>query len=695
MKKKTQKITPTNETAAIVEKKTSAPVPPSAPVQAPAASQQRILSEHSLKNIFIISLLAMLVITLVCGWNVGFNSDEIELNNYGKANLKYYMTAGKDTTLNTPYYKLLKYYGNGYEMIAATTNKILHTDTTANEFNVRHSISQLFAIAGLLFTGLTARKLTRSWTSAIFSIWLLFLTPSFAGHFLFNTRDIPFYAGYIAAIYFTICFLEELPKPSWKTTIYLMLAFSFTTNIRIGGVLLLFYLGLFGLVYLASNKNLMDATLKNAKDVALKLAVIIPGGLLLVVLTWPTLLKKPTALFDALGIASKFPLKVNINFEGSAIDSLHLPLHYIPKYMLVTIPVLVIVCILAGVVMFLFNLKQYSWKIGALIIFSIFFPVIYAIWSNTPLYSSWRHFLFVFPGLCILGALALEKIFSYSDKLAVKIALGIICIGAMINPIAFCARNNPYEYCYFNELAGNFKTAYLSYDNDYWEISVKPAIDWMMKTQDIEAKKDTVYVATNASIFADYYIHRKYPKAKVKVVASGYTMRNSNFWSYAVFNSLFLKPDYLENYFPPPHIHSIDIDGIPVTTVLKDTVRLDWKAAVALRNAQHHVADSLYQAYIKMSKDDNVGLYAYMSVAKGSLNQNEEAIRLANKALEYHLSPLIDYNAYCGLGIAYANKRQWQVSIDNLKKAMQVMPKENAAQDILRQVQMVRKATGG
>lgn len=657
-------------------------------------SQPPIISEDTLKKLFLGSIVIMLLITLISGYNVGFNSDEIELNNYGKANLAYYLSAGRDTTLNQDYYRLLKYYGNGYEMIAAATNKILHTDKNANEFNVRHIISQLFAIAGLFFTGITARKFTKSWSGAVFAIWLLFLTPSFSGHFLFNTRDIPFYTGYIASLYFIICFLEELPAPSWRTSIYLMLATAFTTNIRIGGVLLYFYFGLFGLLWLLSNKDMTSRCLANIKDIAIKLIVIIPGGLLLVMLTWPAVLKKPSAFMDALGIASKFPLKVNINFEGEAIDSLHLPLHYIPKYMMVTIPLFVIACILLGGVMLIVNVKQYNWKHAALLLFSIFFPIIYALMNKTPLYSSWRHFLFVFPGLCILGAIALDRIFRYSNKLTYKIVLGTICILAMARPIAFCAKNHPFEYCYFNEMAGDFKTAYLNYDNDYWEISVKPATDWLMEHEHLTHTTDSVAIATNASMFLEYYIPHKYPGAKIKVVASGYTMRNSNFWHYAIFNSLFLKPAYLENYFPPPHMHSVKIDDIPVTTIIKDTTRLDWKAALALRDAKHAIADSLYKEYIRTTKDDNIGLYAYWSVAKGSLNQNDEAIKLANKALEYHLSPLIDYNAYCGLGIAYANKKQWQLSIDNLRKATSVMPKEIAAPDILKQVMAAKRASG-
>lgn len=674
------------------EKKTIAePVIPSPAID----KHEQPIAEGTLKKIFIGSLVAMLLVTLFCGYNAGFNGDEIALNNYGKANYTWYMSGGKDTILKTEYYKLLNSYGNAFEILAVGANKILHTDKGPNEFNIRHIINQILSIVGLLYAGLITRRFSKGWTSALFAIWLLYLTPPFMGHFLFNTRDVPFYVGYVAALYYMINFLEELPVPRWSTSIYLMLSFAFATNVRIGGFLLPIYLGIFMVIYLLSNKQLMNASLKKAGSIIIKLGVIVVGGIILIIITWPYVLSKPSGLIEALTVASKFPLKVNINFEGAAINSLNVPAYYLPKYMLVTIPIFITVCIIGGFVAYFFNFRRYDWKIAALIIFSTFFPVIYAIATHAALYSSWRHFLFIYPGLCIFGGIALQKAFTYSNKMPVKLALGVACLLVMFKPVAFCIKNNPYEYCYFNEVAGDFKSAYLSYDTDYWEISVKDGFDWLVEHEHLEETKDTVVIATNASEFANYYLSRHFPKSKIKIVQSGFTMRNSNFWKYSVFNSVFVKPDYLENYFPPPYEYALKIDDVPVTLVLKDTVRLDWKAALELKSAHHALADSLYTAYIKTTKDDNIGLYAYMAVAKGSLNKNDEAIKLAKKGLEYHLSPLLDYNAYCGMGIAYANKAEWKVSIDYLQKAMSVMPKESAAKDILKQVVAAQRQNPG
>lgn len=681
---------------------TKTPPPPVAekvimqePVVTPQPQSTRF-NEDMLKNIFYFSLSVMMAIVWICGFNVGFNSDEIEMNGYGKANYAYYASHGKDTSVMNKQYSMLKYYGNAYEAIAIGVNKMTGMEKGVNEFNSRHAINQVFGILAILFAGLTARKMAKNWLVAIFTIWFVFLTPSFMGHILFNTRDIPFSAGYIAAIYFMLMLLEELPRPTWKSAIGLMISFAFTTNVRIGGLLLLFYLFIFTLLYLLTNHERLTASLKNALDIVIKYVTIIAGGIVLIILTWPFILMHPMALFSALGVASKFPMKVNINFEGVPIDSLHVPPHYLPKYMAITIPILVIVCILGGAILYFFKYKKYSWKMGILLLFTILFPLIYAIVTHAAIYTSWRHFLFVFPGMCIFAGIFLYEMFNYSPKPAFKIAVAVICLAAMAKPILFCIRNNPYEYCYFNEFAGDFKTAFYSYDNDYWEISVKNSLDWLVKNEHLDQAKDTVEIASNASIFATYYLARNYPKAKLKVTSSGVTGRNSLFWTYAVFNSLFLKPDYLENYFPPAStIHSENIDGLPVTAIIKDTVRLDWKALEALKMAKHKLSDSLYDAYIKTTKDNNAALYGYISVAKASLNQNDEAIADAQKCMQYHFSTVLDYNCYCGLGIAYANKRQWDLSISNLQTGIRILPNEHYAKDILAQVLNIRKQETG
>ena len=640
----------------------------------------------------------MLFLAWLSGFNVGFHSDEIDMNNYGKANYAYYLSGGKDMSFTgsnvygAEVDPLLKYYGNAFELIAVGVNKMTGLDKGKNEFNSRHAINQLFGIIAILFAGLTARKLS-GWKTAVTTIWLLFLTPSFFGNILFNTKDIPFCTGYIATLYFIILLLDELPTVSWKTAIGLMLSFAFATNTRIGGLMLIFYLFAFLGVYLLTNKALFTATLKKVKPLFIKLGTIVFGGIALVIITWPYLLSSPIAnLMFAIGVSKKFPFRVNINFEGHPTDSLHVPPHYIFKYILITIPIVILIVLMAGGIFYLLRIKQNSWKPGALLILSVCFPLLYAVLTKMALYSGWRHLLFIYPAICIISSIGLTGVIDLIKKPALQFCVYTLMLAGLFRPLVWCIKNHPYEYTYFNELAGGFKGAFYNYDTDYWEISIQNGLEKLIKQEHLADKSDTVILATNAAAFTRYYISRHYPSAKIRVKSSGSGARNVVPWSYALFNSVFLRPDYLNHYFPPAHyICSEDIDGIPVTFALKDTLRLDLIATNALMAHNYRLADSLFMEHIRKTGDDHPGLYGSMSIAKSSISQNEQAIRYATNGLQYHISKLSDYNCHCGLGIAYANLGQYKMSIEEFKKAQRILPNETSATHLLNQLYILLK----
>ncbi len=691
-------------------KQNNAPIAASNVMPIESANTHPFFTDANLKKIFYFSLIGILLITLFTGFGIGFHGDEMDMNNYGKANFAFYASGGKDTccakgsipkpavdTSSMDY--LLRYYGCAFEYIAVGTNKILGTDKGPHEFDVRHFWSEIFGVLTLLFAGLIAKKLA-NWRTALLTVWLIYLSPSYFGHAYINTKDIPFCAGYLATLYFIMKFLEELPAPTWKTATWMMLSFAFTANSRIGGLMLIAFLYLFTAIYAMANKELLAAIKQNAKDVIIKLLYIPVVGMILVILTWPYVLMSPVQhIQDALATISRFPLKVNINFEGASTNSFDVPAHYLPKFMLITTPLVVIALLLVGLFFVIRTRRKVNVVLYALLLFSIFFPPIYAVAKSVALYSGWRHFLFIYPGLCIVAAIGLNELLFAVRKPALQIAVMAVCLVGFIKPIMFIIQNHPYEYCYFNEIGGGFKTAYYNYDNDYWMISMRKSVDWLIDHEpSLANSKDTITIACNQRIFVKYYLKTRLPNAKIKVISSGVTGRNALAWTYGIYSNFFVKPDYLENYFPPAQtVYSESIDGLPICAVLKDTVRLDYKALEALKLANHPLSDSLYTEYIRTTKDDNPALFAYISVAKASINQNDAAIAAANKALQYHFSNVLDYNAQCGLGIAYANKRKFDLSVNALRIAERLMPQEHYSKDILQQVfrvMQMEKAAG-
>ena len=671
-------------------KETAAVPPPPAMEQAPR------MSDATLKRFFLLSIIAMMLITWISGFNVGYHQDEIDMNNYGKANFAYYTSGGKDTSFMGSDQKgakidhLLKYYGSAFEYLAVGANKLIGQINGPQEFNTRHAINQVFAILAILFTGLIARRIG-GWRAALIAAWLLFLTPTFFGLALFNTKDIPFCAGYIASLYFMIIFLQELPTPGWKNTICLMLAFAFTTNTRIGGLLLIFYLFLFMAIYIATNKEILKGVQLHARSLALHITAICAGGLALVVLTWPFLLRSPvTNLIATMNVVKKFPMNVKVNFEGVVLDSLHLPVYYLPKFILITVPLFIIAAFLLGFICFIAYRRQLDARLGLLLLTASIFPVVYALYSHVALYSGWRHFLFIYPGICIIAAAGLSYVAQALKKPALQIGFGILCLAGMIKPVIWSINNHPYEYTYFNEWGGGFKKAFYEYETDYWEITLKHEVDWLMSHEPIMQSKDSVSIVSNASVFVQYYIRAHYPKAKVRVGNSGFTERNSVFWRYAIFHPIFLEPNYLENCYPPPKtIHSEGIDGIPIAVVLRDTDRMEYRGIATLMMGNYLGADSFLKIYFKtedVNNIANVGIYPYLSTIKAYEFQNDLALQLSNKCFDYYLPPNLMYFAYCGQAIADANKGKFSDALKSCNQAIHMAPDQPLAKDLLKQI---------
>lgn|GEM_PF-1553677 len=669
-----------------------------APQVAPASSFQ--LSDKTLQRSFYLSILAMLVFIWVAGFNSGFHVDEMDMMLYGKANVKYYATGGKDTSFagyknpEEDLIPLLKYYGGIYEYFQVGLNKALGTIDGPQEFNVRHIFNEFIAILGIMFAGLTARKIA-GWRAALFTVWLLYLTPFFFGHAMINTKDMPFCAGYIASLYFMISWLEELPNPRWKTSIFFMLSFAFATGVRIAGVLLIFYWLVFLVVYLLANKQLMASVRQNIRTILAQMATVGMGGMAIVVVTWPYLLQSPVKHFmETLGVVKKFPQKIKMVFEGNIMDSLHVPNYYVPKFMLITIPLSIIAAILAGVVIFFALRKRYNVKIGALLLFAIIFPVVYILYSNPAIYCGWRHVMFIYPSMCIFGAIALASVATWLRKPVFQGVFVLAFLATLATPITWSIKNHPYEYTYFNAWGGGFKKAFYDYENEYWQITTKNAVDWMMKNEPIEQSKDSVIIASNARAFLTYYLRVHYPKAKVRVVGCGYTERNSVLWHYAVFHPIFLEPNYLNYCYPPKGqslVHSVDIDDLPISIVLKDTTRYDFMAISTLMTGNFNRADSFFNVYFKQtntSVDDyvNVDVYPYLSIIRGYQLKTDDAIKYGTKCFDFYMPPNLMYFTYCGMAIGYANGGKFKEGIKSCEDAMKLQPNQPLAKAILNDI---------
>ncbi len=629
------------------------------------------------------SVIAMLVIMLYCGHNIGYCSDEMDMDQYGKANIEFYRTGGKDTgflnllqeqdTLRVM--KTLPFYGSNFEYISYGVNKIAGTADGRQEYNVRHALNQIMAIAAILFCGLIAARI-KGYRAALLASWFLFLTPTFFGWSLFDTKDLPFCTGYIASIYFMMLFLEQLPRPTMKSSIYLMSALFFALGIRIGGLLLYGYLLLFVPIFLLSKKGEEGIQIgkKELLQISSNLLIIICGSVLLTVLLWPYVLIDPVHNFiGAIQSAKRFPADILMNFKGESIHSIALPGDYLVTYLLITIPLLLLLLIPSGVIIIVLKRKNVGWSPILLVAVAALVPLVYSKLSGMTLYNGWRHLLFFYPCVMVIAGVGADITMDMLRKPSLQMAFGAILLVSLQHPIRWCIANSPYQYLYYNELEGA-KAGYYNYENDVWSISMKPGIDWLMAHEHIADSKDSVLIATNVCTFTNYYLKTHYPGARVKTVSVSSKNYMEYKWDYLLLNTIFLPTNYLQDHFPPDGtIHTIDADGQPLTAIVKDTLHLQYyiSYAVSIMN-DYQKADSIAKRYMASTPNPNPRVYGLCAMINARNGNYDKATEYGMKAIQNDPD---DFSGQAALAFVCFKQRKIESAVNHINVCLEQDPR--------------------
>jgi hypothetical protein len=500
------------------------------------------------------------------------------------------------------------------------------------EFNTRHALNQVFAVLTVLFAALLVRLLGVGYFGAVITSLLLMCSPTFVGHGFMNTKDIPFAFGYTASLYFMVRLLKELPKVRWGSLVGFMVSLWILMSIRPAGLIVLAYCGFFGLSYIW----LRPTSRTDSKVLLysiLKVAVAMIVAYALTVAIWPTLHKSPlTGYLELFNYVKKFPQRIPLLFNGQEIDSLTIPKNYLYRILGLTIPAALLFSFFAGLIIMAIRIFQRKFYSEIFLLFIGLFPVMYAVSSKVNLYSQWRHFLFLYPVLVGFVGFTIARLLLNSPLQKQLIAIGVLLL-TMAHPIYSIAKDHKYAYFYYNEFSGGLKKTFADYESDYWQISLKPSVEWLMKNEpSIATSKDSVTVITNALSATRYLFKKRYPHAKVKVVYSGVKGYGSLKWDYAIFSSLFVPREVLLFGWPPyGTIYSEKLDGQSLMVVMKHTDHDDEDAMKAMQQLQWAKADSLFTAYLSKNPT-NYGLYPPAVLAKYNLNKPNEGILLAQRA---------------------------------------------------------------
>jgi hypothetical protein len=264
------------------------------------------------------------------------------------------------------------------------------------------------------------------------------------------------------------------------------------------------------------------------------------------------------------------------------------------------------------------------------VIFTVVFPMIFVLTQKSNLYSSWRQFLFVYPGIVFLSASGFDFLLASSGrKYFPAIITGMIAV-LSLHPLLYMIKNHPYEYIYYNELTGGIKGAYGKYELDYYFTSQREASEWLISY--LQKKNITKSIKVRATYRVDWEF-RNQPNIQTSWLR--YEERSMLDWDYAIIVNRYIPVHQLSNgTFPPDNaIHVIKAGGVPVCAILERRTTEDLQGYIALKEGRYEDSAAHFERALEVNSSDEMIFYNFAG-ALYRKGRQQEADSLLKKGLE-------------------------------------------------------------
>ena len=191
-----------------------------------------------------------------------------------------------------------------------------------------------------------------------------------------------------------------------------------------------------------------------------------------------------------------------------------------------------------------------------------------------------------------------------TKKIIFNVSAVALLLVLLIGPIRHIIANHPYEYVYFNELAGGPQNAFGNYELDYYYNSTREATEWVRQNAVPNPDGSKIKVATWHQASVSYFLRND--TNRFQTVSARWYEKDKVDWDYAIFTITGIYPKYLKSkYFPPKNtIKIIDVDGAPICLVLKRGDKNGMLAYQWLSEGKLDSAKALFYNCLKKDADD-------------------------------------------------------------------------------------------
>jgi hypothetical protein len=197
---------------------------------------------------------------------------------------------------------------------------------------------------------------------------------------------------------------------------------------------------------------------------------------------WPYLWPDPVGrLFGSILSCAQYPDVHLTLFQGMLFDANQIPRSYLPILLAVQLTETTLLLILVGIC---FILKKFRSDLVALIMTWFVLPVSAIILFRVNLYNNFRQVFFLLPPLFLIAGLGLDWLLTFFRR---PIARFLILFLIVLPGLYATFRLYPYQYIYYNQLAGGVSGAYRVFELDYWHLAFNEAQSYINQTADRNA----------------------------------------------------------------------------------------------------------------------------------------------------------------------------------------------------------------
>jgi Dolichyl-phosphate-mannose-protein mannosyltransferase len=428
---------------------------------------------------------ALIVLVAFTFRDYAISNDEEVQQHYAELIVAYYRSGFVDQAVF--HFRNLYLYGGLFDLIALGLQHLVPLEPYA----LRHLLTAFTGIGGIFAVWATARAIGGS-RVAVLAALAIALCGTWYGAMFNHTKDIPFAAAMMGAVYLLVRIGRELPRPRWHLVVAFGLLAGCALGIRVLGMLLFAYAAFVVVIHapifgreiwreMAWRDHAWRATLMFFARSALRFLPALVIAYAIMIATWPWAALAPLNPLRAITDFAEFHYQIKTILDGHVYYMADVPRWYLPTYMAIKLTLLLLIGAALGLALALLprgegEIANASWrKETALVAFAAFFPLICDVVGGGPAFTGMRHFLFTVPPIAVLAGLGLDGLLGRLQArrpLVAALAFALVLADLGWNASTLY-RLHPDEYLYFNPLVGGLAGASRRYDTDYW-VNIMP-----------------------------------------------------------------------------------------------------------------------------------------------------------------------------------------------------------------------------